>query len=483
MPRRLSRRGDPEAACLKTERPTMRLSDQFGYDLTLTDKDALAAWNETVRAFLAHGKATPLHLETCLSLAPDFALGHAARGLFCLLLGRRELYAGAREGLALARQSAGHTPLTGRETAVIDALEAWLQGYPTRSADILDAMLVKVPEDALIMKLVHAIRFVLGDSAGMRQSIDRVFSAYNEHHPAYGYLLGCRAFSLEETGDYRKAEATGRKGLEFARDDAWGLHAVAHVHDMTGRSEEGAGWLEAHPDGWAHCNNFGYHVWWHLALMYLDQGDTDRALALYDSDVRKDKTDDYRDISNGASLLVRLELEGVDVGVRWEELAQLSDRRAEDGCNVFADLHYLLALLNGGRRMGTERLLNGLKERAMGEADLGRITAEAGLPTGLGLEQYRKGNYASAFALLTSARENLHMIGGSHAQRDVFERITIDAALRAGFSSEAENLINSRTRKRGALDRFAEQRLAVCSKMQRAQSVMEDTKLRATGSA
>ncbi|ASP35725.1 tetratricopeptide repeat protein [Labrenzia sp. VG12] len=457
----------------------MRLSDQFGYDLTLSDRDALAAWNDTVRAFLAHGKTTPQHLETCLGLAPDFALGHAARGLFCLLLGRRELFATAGECLSIARNSARQTPLTTRETAVVDALDAWLQGFPSRSADLLDAELVKVPEDALMMKLVHAIRFVLGDAAGMRQSIERIQSAYNENHPAYGYLLGCRAFSLEETGDYRQAEASGRRGLEFARDDAWGLHAVAHVHDMTGRSEEGAGWLENHPDGWAHCNNFGYHVWWHLALMYLDQGNADRALALYDTDIRKDKTDDYRDISNAASLLVRLELEGVDTGSRWDELALLSDKRAEDGCNVFADLHYLLALLNGGRRMGADRLLAGLKQRAQSETDIGRITAETGLPTGLGLEQYRKGNYASAFTLLTSARDNLYLVGGSHAQRDVFERITIDAALRAGLPDDAERLIKDRTHKRGALDRFAEQRLETCEKMHRAQQVMEDEKLRA----
>lgn len=460
----------------------MRLSDQFGYDLTLTDKDAVSAWNATVNAFLAHGKTTPQHLETCLTLAPDFALAHATRGLFCLLLGRKELNATAQECLDLARGSALHTPLTERETAVVDALDSWLRGFPSRSADILDAMLVRVPEDALTMKLVHAIRFVMGDAAGMRQSIERVFSAYEESHPAYGYLLGCRAFSLEETGEYRQAEALGRRGLEFARDDAWGLHAVAHVHDMTGRSEEGAGWLENHPDGWAHCNNFGYHVWWHLALMYLDQNNPDKALALYDAEIRKDKTDDYRDISNAASLLVRLELEGVPVGTRWDELALLSDKRAEDGCNVFADLHYLMALLNGGRRMGADRLLTGLRLRAQSETDLGHVASEAGLPTGLGLEQYRKGNYASAFTLLASARNNLHTIGGSHAQRDVFERITIDAALRAGFSPEAENLLKSRARKRGALDRFAEQRLEICNKMHRAQRVMEDKKLRATDS-
>ncbi|GAA0780628.1 tetratricopeptide repeat protein [Roseibium denhamense] len=378
--------------------------------------------------------------------------------------------------------SAFGTPVTAREQSVMDALEAWLEGYPSRAADILDGALIKAPEDALIMKLVHAIRFVLGDAAGMRQSIERIQSAYSETHPAYGYLLGCHAFSLEETGDYRQAEASGRRGLEFARDDAWGLHAVAHVHDMTGRSEEGVRWLENHPDGWTHCNNFGYHVWWHLALMYLDQGQGDKALALYDADIRKDKTDDYRDISNAASLLVRLELDGLDVGSRWDEIAQLSDKRAEDGCNVFADLHYLLALLNGGRRMGTERLLLSMKERAQGENDIGRVTHETGLPTALGLEQYRRGNYASAFSMLTSSRDSLYKIGGSHAQRDVFERITVDAALRAGLSSEAETLLKDRAHKRGALDRFAEQRLEICEKMRRAERVMEDEKLRAAGS-
>jgi tetratricopeptide (TPR) repeat protein len=421
-------------------------------------------------------------LEKCLKDSPDFALGHAARGLFCLLLGRRELVTAAQECLTMAQTSIEHTPVTEREGAIIGALAAWLNGYPSRSADLLDAALLKAPCDALLLKLVHAIRFVLGDSAGMRLSIDRVIDAYDEDHPAYGYVLGCRAFSMEETGEYRIAEAAGRKGLEFARDDAWGLHAVAHVHDMTGRTEEGAGWLENHPDGWAHCNNFGYHVWWHLALMYLDQGQADKALTLYDRDIRKDKTDDYRDISNAASLLVRLELDGIDTGSRWDELALLSDKRAEDGCNVFADLHYLLALLNGGRRMGVDRLLTDLKRRAELETDIGQISAEAGLPAGLGLEQYRKGNYASAFTLLTSARSNMPMIGGSHAQRDVFERITIDAALRAGLPVEAETLIKDRTRKRGALDRFAEIRLETCEKMRRAEQVMQDERLRAADS-
>ncbi|ADZ72588.1 tetratricopeptide repeat protein [Polymorphum gilvum] len=458
----------------------MRLSDQFGYDVTLADREALASWNAAVTAFLAHGRTTPVHLADALARAPDFALGHAARGLFLLLLARRELVAPAREALRSAERAQQARPVTRREVAVTAALRDWLDGWPSAAADRLDRALAEAPTDAFLLKLVHAIRFLIGDARGMRASIEAVLPAYREGHPAFGYVLGCHAFALEETGDHDRAERAGRRGLGLAPDDAWGLHAVAHVHDMTGRAEDGIRWLEAHPHGWAHCNNFGYHVWWHLALLHLDRGDTGKALELYDMEIRRERTDDFRDIANAVSLLVRLELAGVDAGTRWEDLAQLSDRRAEDGCSVFADLHYLMALQAGGRRPGAERLIAGLARRAAEtEGDMARAAARAGLPTALALEQYRKGNYASAYFGLLSVREALPAIGGSHAQRDVFERLTVEAALRAGLAHEAEDLLADRTRRRGGLDGFAECRLEICARMRRAALVMQDERLRA----
>ena len=142
--------------------------------------------------------------------------------------------------------------------------------------------------------------------------------------PARGYILGCHSFSLEETGDYQLSESAGRQGLELAPDDAWGLHAVTHVYDMTANAKSGIEFLSGRESAWSHCNNFRYHVWWHKALMHLDLGDIESVLHLYDAKIRSDKTDDYRDISNATSLLSRLELHGVDVSDRWEELADIS---------------------------------------------------------------------------------------------------------------------------------------------------------------
>ena len=47
------------------------------------------AWDKMVLAFLAHGASTPEHLGTVLKEAPDFAMAHAVKGLFLLMLGRR----------------------------------------------------------------------------------------------------------------------------------------------------------------------------------------------------------------------------------------------------------------------------------------------------------------------------------------------------------------------------------------------------------
>ena len=388
-------------------------------------------------------------------------MGHAARGLFCLLLARREMVAPAGAALAAARAATARAGATARETAYVEALADWLDGRPSAAADRLDRTLADHPADALTLKLVHQIRFMLGDAGGMRRSIEDVIEAYDDGHPAAGYVHGCHAFALEETGAFAAAEFAGRRALELAPDDAWGLHAVAHVHDMTGRAAAGVAWLDGRHAAFGHCNNFRYHVWWHKALFHLDLGEIDAVLALYDDAVRPDHTDDFRDIANGASLLSRLEIEGVDVGSRWEELATISEGRTDDGCLVFADLHYLLALCGGDRTESAARLVARMQADATrAEDEMGRVTADPGVAAATALAAFRAGDYRAAHRAFQSCRPRMQTIGGSHAQRDVFERLAIEAAIRAGLLHEARGLVSDRVTFRGAVDAFATSRLA-----------------------
>lgn len=443
----------------------MRL-DQFGYEVTLSSPAAAEAWDKMVLAFLAHDAKTPEYLGTVLTEEPGFALAHATKGLFFLMLGRRELNDTARDGHRTAQEAALRSAPTAREMGYVRALGAWLDGRPSETVREMEAVLTRWPEDALAMKIGHATRFIMGDGKGMRASIEALLPAYDSKNPARGYLFGCHAFSLEETGEYARAETAGRLGLSLSPDDAWGLHAVAHVFDMTANARAGLNWLEGRENAWAHCNNFRYHVWWHKALMHLDQGEIDAVLDLYDTEIRRDHTDDFRDISNATSLLMRLELEGVDVGHRWAELADISERRTEDACLLFADLHYLLALVGGNRDAAIKRMLARMHRDAK-QTNAGELLARManpGLSAATGLEAFGEGDYKTAFLNLGRARRSMQLAGGSHAQRDVFERLTIDAAIRAGFLDEAENFLHERTAQRaGRVDSYASTRLELIS--------------------
>ena len=447
-------------------------TDAHGCPISLSPEGDLTAWNACQRAFLAHGADTPRHLQATLDSDPDFALAHACRGLFGQLLGRRETAAMARDAEADARRAARARPVTERERGFLSALAAWNAGSPGRAADLLDAQLARQPGDAMAMKLVQAIRFVLGDARGMRRSIETALPGLGEDHPAHGYALGCHAFALEETGEYAAAERTGRSACDYAPDDAWGLHAVAHVYEMTNDTQAGIAWLAQRPQAWSHCNNFRYHVWWHLALMHLDRGEIDAVFALYDRDIRAERTDDYRDISNAASLLSRLELEGHDVGRRWDELADICETRTQDGCLAFADLHYLLALLGAGRHGAADRLLARMRcdgETPMSEPE--RILAHPGLTAAEGLRAFASGEHATAFAHMDAAHSAMATIGGSHAQRDVFERIAVEAALRAGRWDAARRMLRSRAALRGGhRDAFARTRMETVERADRTSS-------------
>ncbi len=427
--------------------------------VSIKSEKTLADWNDLVRAFLAHGTQTPVHLGNILSAEPDFAMGHAAKGLFCIMLGRSEMQQAARDAGLLALESLKRDQVSKREQLWVRALGEWLAGRPSGAIAAMEDILTDNPRDTLSAKVSHAIRFILGDRFGMRSSIERILPAHGEDHSLRGYVLGCHAFTLEETGEYVAAEQAGLKGLQYAADDAWGLHAVAHVYDMTARPDHGIRLIENNCSAWEHCNNFRYHVWWHKALLHLDRGEFDLALDLYDREIRADKTDDYRDISNATSLLMRLELEGVSVGSRWHELAQLSEARTGDGCLVFADLHYMLALGAAGRKDASQEMTSRYVVQARQQGEMPARIKDPGVAAMTGLEAFAEGRYADAFSNLITARPTMQTVGGSHAQRDVFERITIDAGIRAGHLEQAEALLADRMDRRGGHeDRFAASR-------------------------
>lgn len=440
------------------------MQDKFGCEIEISGANpaaALAAWDGLCHAFLSHAASTPDFLGDLFKNDPDNVLGLTCKTIFMVLAGRREVLKGAGNALDKATavlEQRGTLPR--REMDYLTAAKLAYGGQWARSAIILDAIGEYEPHDAMAFKLSHALRFMLGDRFGLRASSLKAVERFTPDHFATGYIYGCHSFALEETGDYKAAEKFGKEGVFMAPDDAWGLHSVAHVFDMTAQAEAGIDWLEKREKQWAHCNNFSFHFFWHLALHYLEVGDYQKALELYDNDIRQEHTDDYRDISNATALLARLEGLGVHVGNRWEELNAFCENRTDDNCVVFADLHYMQALGSMNNVKAMDKLIATLQVNAdTGLRDMDEVNRAVGVVAAKGIRAFYEGDFNTAFTQLATARPAMQQIGGSHAQRDNFERMTIDAGLKAGRYQEAKALIEDRTWRRSVEDSYARDRM------------------------
>ena len=420
-------------------------TDIRGLRLTAASQEAADAYDRTIEAYLASGPETADLLAATLAADPDMPMAHVLRGYLMNLAGRAEMLVRARDSFAEAQRRAGGA--TARERAHVAALAAWCDLDLRRAIAILEEILVEHPRDLLAARLAHYLHFYLGELLPMRDSVARLLPCWDEGVPGYGFLLGCRAFGLEETGDYAAAEAAGRRAVEIDARDIWAGHAVAHVLEMQGRCREGIEWVDQHENVWATRNAFANHVWWHRCLYYLELQQHDAVLDQFDRLVWRGTSDDNLDITNAAALLMRLEMLGVDVGGRWESLTGLCEARIGDHNRPFNDVHFAMPLAATGRTEAVERLLasmRGFAAEAGPNVTVAPILREVGIPIAEAVAAYRRGDYGAAVERLLPVRYAMQALGGSWAQRDVFARLLIEAALRAGRFRLARALLAER---------------------------------------
>jgi tetratricopeptide (TPR) repeat protein len=290
----------------------------------------------------------------------------------------------------------------------------------------------------------------LGRFPWVRDRSARALPLWSKDQPGYATLLAFHGFGLEEAGDYARAEDESRAAAELEPLSFWPHHTVSHVMEMTGRPEDGLGWMMAREALWATPGNMNQvHIWWHKALFHLELGQYDAALALYDGPIRTTQRPVALSLTNATALLWRLdtlggEIGGVDLGDRWRELAAWWENHADGKCLVFADIHAAMAELRSGREALVEQRLAAMRETAASAVEAARLYRTVGIPVVEGLAAFHRGSYAEAVELLLPVRIDLWQIGGSHAQRDVVDWTLSEAAIRAGQRDVARSLAHER---------------------------------------
>ncbi|MGF1469984.1 MAG: tetratricopeptide repeat protein [Sandaracinaceae bacterium] len=417
--------------------------------MTTAHPEAVERLEDAILAVAGHRVDALARLDAALAVDPELVPALVVRGFCGALQARPEPVAVARRMAARARDAAGRD-VSERERVLADALVAWVADRPCRSVELLERYVRDEPRDLLALKLHQSTAFFLGLSDSMVRATSRAARAWDPGVPGYGHYLGCHAFALEEAGQYGEAEPAGRAAVELDPTDIWAGHAVAHVMDMQGRLDEGVRWLEGLRTEYRRCDNMRLHNDWHQALLHLERGDHDLVLVLYDQRLRGERGEDYRDLSDMATLLHRLEQEGVGVGDRWEELADYAAVRVDDHLGAFADAHYALALAGAGRGSALERFVASLDVRVEEAGSTAALLREVVAPLARGIRDAFRGRPELAVAHLAPVRHEVIRVGGSHVQRDVFTSVLVEAALDARRYDVADEALAERAVRRAA---------------------------------
>lgn len=397
-------------------------TDELGVAYSAGLADSIESFNRTMDAYLASRNTVMPMLEALIEQDPEMPMALCFRG-YLLKLAADPRFAGAiRRIVASLEKTRG--ALTPREQQHIDALSTWAANDTVSATAIFESILATHPKDMLALRVAHYLHFYAGGSRDMCDSIARSVSVWSERDRFYGYLLGMHSFGLEESGDYAAAEATGKRAVELNDDDIWAAHAVTHVYQMQSRFEEGIPWVESLLPAWNGTNNFLYHMHWHKALCHIGAGQPDAALAIYDAHLEAALADDfYLDVCNSVSLLWRLEMLGMDVGDRWEGVLAISRARVTDDELIFSTVHYLMTAARLRDRATIETALDHFDKWAGADTSQGSLCRSVGVPLARAIVDIGEGEMQKASSALSAIQDQIQSIGGSHAQRDLFNQL------------------------------------------------------------
>ncbi len=432
-------------------------TDSLGNPVTLQDGASLAALNDFVEGFIA---CEARAVNVLAAEQDESAIVQACCAALHMFAESRDAPANAHPYLARAQAAAAQA--TGREQRFVAAVAAWVEGDLPCAIALHEEQARLHPRDLASLKLGQYHLFNRGDSPGMLRIALAALPAAAE----VPYLHGMLAFGWEQCHLLAQAEGAARHAVALCRKEPWAHHALAHVMLTQGRIAEGVDFMTGVSDTWTGLNSFMVtHNWWHQALFLLEQDRHAEVLALYDQQVWGVVKEYSQDQINAVSLLARLELAGVDVGTRWADVAEHLALRLSDQVLPFLDLQYLYGLARAGRTDAARGLQEhiGIHAATRTEAHERTVWQQVCVPAAQGLLAHAEGDWATAAQQMGQALPSLVALGGSHAQRDLFHQIYLDALARSGQWGTLQNLLQPQANAQPESLRLARQLQAVYS--------------------
>jgi tetratricopeptide (TPR) repeat protein len=418
----------------------MAITDRYGLQLTTSSAVAAERFQEGMDKLLSYGPGAEESFSAALEADEGLAVAHSGIALLALVQGDATT---ARAAAGRARDTVAGA--TRRERQHVEALSALIAGETARGLALVDEHVADFPRDAVLVNQA-------GNAIALAGRSDR-----EEHRvvfierlaPAYGddwWFQSALAFTYHEVDRFEESRRLSERSLQQYPRNANAVHNLAHIAFETLDTEAGAAYLSGWMAGYDRRASFHCHLAWHMAMFELHRGRYARALEIFERDILGG-VNPRSAMTDGTALLWRFRLDGKpDQPLPWRSLADLAGRVSRPGF-LFGEVHAALAYASCGDEAALARLIDSLRALdAKGHPTAGTVA----LPLVQGTAAFAAGDHAGALGYFEPVEGEMHRMGGSHAQWEIFEETMVACYLSLERYADAIRLVRRRLQRRAS---------------------------------
>jgi hypothetical protein len=393
-------------------------TDSWGEPIVGVDT-SVDAWNTAWAEFM-HFEGDPLvTLADANATDTSFVLGSVFVAIYSILGGLPFTAESVAIAVEVARSRLGTSE---RERVFVEAMGHVIVGDFSNAADTLDRYAVGRCDLAAV-RIAHDIYLHVGDAAGRLRSSRSAIASWTPETAGWSFVMGQLAFALEEAGQFDEAERVGRTALDADPLDLWARHALVHVFESTENSAAFFALLDPSTPVWERQESLALHMWWHIGVRCLQNGDVRRVIEISDRMV-PEATSPFR-LCDVTALLWRLELAGHSVGDRWAAVAERWDATVERHSCAFIDVHASMAFARRPDHVGAARWSSGLAAAwlddgtALGASQNSATFRSVVRPLAEAFDAFAREDLDRSVNLFDAVASDSHRIGGSNVQRAI----------------------------------------------------------------
>jgi len=421
---------------------TFSQHDRYNLPLSTNSNAAVDDYVQGVDLVLSGNVGAEERLEAAIRSDEGFALAHAALASVDL---RCRRFDSARDHAETARTLAVGT--SRREQQYVEVITSMVDGQGAHALALAREHLNDFPSDGYILQQYIGLR----RGPGCREMSAAILDTIEALEPAYGddwFYAGTRSFQLHELNRFEESRRYAERSLAGNPRNGNAAHNMAHCFyetaDYAGGLDFLNGWIgEYHPDAphYSHLN-------WHKALFDLTQGRYQDSYDIYRAAIRpsvlkQDIGGLGPPLADATSLFWRYRLYDSPLARAddWREIDVFAGAVAAGPRTAFYDAHCAFAFAATGNGVAMAALIDALRAAA----DQGHeLTREVTLPMVLGIEAFGRGAYAIAIAHIEPIVDDIVRLGGSQAQRMVFEETLLRAYMLSDRAEKAEAMLRKR---------------------------------------